>query len=207
MRLDQVVMTPLAGVSELGIYVVAVSVAGIALLFNMAVRDVMFAIESGERDAARVGRAARISTLVTALVGTMIAAAAPWAIPMLFGPAFVPAAPLVAILILASVLGNPGSVAGAALSARGRPGLRTLALAIGALAYLPPMFLLMVWLGALGAALAMFVATMVPAYLVIYWLQKYYGFPLSEFYRFRAADFKAIVKIIARLFTMRRATD
>ncbi|WP_412098592.1 polysaccharide biosynthesis C-terminal domain-containing protein [Mycolicibacterium iranicum] len=165
----------------------------------------MFALESGERDAARVGRAARVSTLVTALVGALVAAASPWAIPLLFGPAFAPAVPLVAILILASVLGNPGSVAGAALSARGRPGLRTLALAIGAAIYLPPMLLLIIWLGALGAALAMFIATIVPAYLVIYWLHKHYGVPLSEFYRFRAADFKAILRIVARFFATRRA--
>ena len=38
------------------------------------------------------------------------------------------------ILIMAIVLGNPGSVAGAGLSARGRPGLRSLSLGIAAAA-------------------------------------------------------------------------
>lgn len=203
MRLDQVVMTPLAGVDQLGIYVVAVNVVSVALLFNMAVRDVMFAVESSDRDAARVGRAARISTLVTAFVGAALAAASPWAIPALFGPGFAPASPLVAILILATVLGNPGSVAGAALGARGRPGLRSLALAIGAAIYLLPMFLLISWLGALGAALAMFIATPIPAYLCIRWLHKYYGVPPSEFYRFRAADFRTISSIVVKAFRMR----
>src|SRR5947208_4411094 len=37
LRLDQVMMTPLAGVEQLGIYVVAVNVSGVALLFNSAV--------------------------------------------------------------------------------------------------------------------------------------------------------------------------
>ncbi|BBX09841.1 polysaccharide biosynthesis C-terminal domain-containing protein [Mycolicibacterium aichiense] len=205
MRLDQVVMTPLAGVNELGIYVVAVNVTSVALLFNMAVKDVMFAVESGERDAERVGRAARLSTLVTAIVGAVLAAASPWAIPALFGPGFAPAAPLAAILILASVLGNPGSVAGAALSARGRPGLRSLALAIGMAIYLVPMFLLIKSLGALGAALAMLVVTTAPACLCIYWLHKYYGVPPAEFYRFRMADIRMLFNLASRLLTLRRA--
>jgi O-antigen/teichoic acid export membrane protein len=181
-------MTPLAGVEQLGIYVVAVNVSGVALLFNSAVSQVMFAVESGEQSATRVGRAARITTVVTALVGGVLAAASPWMVPILFGPEFSPAVPVLAVLVLSYCLAIPGSVAGATLSARGRPGVRSLGIAISAVFYVVAMFLLVPKLGAFGAALAMFVGTVVPGYLNIYLLHRYGGVPLSEFYRFRASD-------------------
>jgi O-antigen/teichoic acid export membrane protein len=205
MRLDQVMMTPLAGVDQLGIYVVAVNVSNVALLFNSAVRDVMFAVESGEASTARVGRAARISTLITALVGAGIAAASPWMVPILFGRDFATAVPVVAVLLAASILGNPGSVAGAALSARGRPGLRSLALAIATVLYVVAMFLLVPSFGALGAALAMLVGATVPAYLCIYWLYRYCRVPPSEFYLFRASDLNVLYSASAWLLGKRRS--
>ncbi|WP_231963737.1 oligosaccharide flippase family protein [Mycobacterium adipatum] len=186
-RLDQVMMTPLAGVDQLGVYVVAVNVSNVALLFNSAVSQVMFAVESGAPSTARIGRAARISTLATALVAVTLAAASPWMIPLLFGREFAPAAPIVAVLLLSIMLGIPGSVAGAALSARGRPGLRSLALTIAMVLYIVAMFLLVPPYGALGAAFAMLAGTTAP-YLCIYWLHRHCGVPLAEFYQFRASD-------------------
>jgi O-antigen/teichoic acid export membrane protein len=187
-RLDQVMMTPLAGVEQLGIYVVAVNVSNIILLFNSTVRDVMFALESGEASTTRLGRASRISVLFTALVGAGVAAASPWMIPILFGQEFARATPVVAIFALAYTLAVPGSVAGAGLSGRGRPGLRSLAVAIATVLYIVAMFLLVPKYGALGAALAMLLGTTAPAHLNIYWLHRFCGVPLSEFYRFRASD-------------------
>ncbi|MCU1698694.1 MAG: hypothetical protein JWR34_4757 [Mycobacterium sp.] len=199
LRLDQVMMTPLAGVDQLGIYVVAVAVSNVALLLNAAVRDVMFVFESGEPSTTRVGRAARISTLVTALVGAGLAVASPLMVPILFGAEFAPAVPIVAVLLLAIILGNPGSVAGAALSARGHPGLRSLALAIAMVIYVVAMFILVPQYGGLGAALAMLVGDTLPAYLAIYWLYRYCGVPLSEFYRFRASDLNVFYRATSRL--------
>ena len=206
MRLDQVMMTPLAGVDQLGIYVVAVNVSNVILLFNSTVRDVMFALESGEASTARVGRAARISILVTALVGAGIAAASPWMVPTLFGREFARATPIVAIFALTYTLAVPGSVAGATLSARGRPGLRSLALAIATVLYVVAMFLLVPEYGARGAALAMLVGATAPAYLNIYWLHRYCGVPLSEFYRFRASDLDVFHRAPAWLLAQLRSS-
>ena len=199
LRLDQVMMTPLAGVDQLGIYVVAVTVSNVALLLNAAVSDVMFVFESGEPSTTRVGRAARISTLVTTLVAAGLAAASPLMVPILFGREFAPAVPIIAVLLLAIILGNPGSVAGSALSARGHPGLRSLALAIAMVIYVGAMFLLVPPYGGLGAALAMLVGETLPAYLCIYWLYRYCGVPLSEFYRFRTSDLNVLYRATIRL--------
>jgi len=205
LRLDQVMMTPLAGVEELGIYVVAANVSGVALLFNSAVSQVMFAVESGEPSATRVGRAARTTTLVTALVGGGLAAASPWMVPILFGPEFSPAVPVLAVLVLTYSLAIPGSVAGAVLSARGHPGVRSLGIAISAVFYVVAMFLLVPIYGALGAALAMFVGTVVPGYVNIYLLHRYCGVPLSEFYRFRASDLNVLWRAPAWVLRQRRS--
>ena len=198
-RLDQVMMTPLAGVDQLGIYVVGVTVGNVALLLNSAVRDVMFVLESGAPSTKRVGRAARISTLLTALVAASLAAASPLLIPIVFGAEFSGAVPIVLILLLAIVLGNPGSVAGAALSARGHPGLRSLALATAMVVYVVTMLLLVPPYGGLGAALAMLVGETLPAYICIYWLYSRCGVPLSEFYRFRASDLNVLHRLTARI--------
>lgn len=187
-RLDQVMMTPLAGVKELGIYVVAANLGSIPLLFNSAVIQVMFAIESGEPSNTRTGRAARITTVITALVAAALAAASPWMVPTLFGTEFAPAAPVVAVLALAYSFAIPGSIAGVTLSARGHPGLRSITMGVSTVLYIVAMFILVPKHGALGAALAMFVGTVVPGYLNIYSLHRWCGVPLSEFYRFRISD-------------------
>ena len=188
LRLDQVVMTPLVGVKELGIYVVAVNINNVALLFNGAVGQVMFAVESADPSNLRVGRAARMTFLATLFGGGVLTATAPWMIPILFGPEFEHAAPVVGVLALAYALSIPGSVAGVALVARGHPGLRSLTTSIAAVAYVVAMLVLIPKYGALGAALAMLVGTVLPSYANIYLLHRYCDVPLSEFYRFRAAD-------------------
>lgn len=187
-RFDQVMMTPLAGVEQLGIYAVAVNVSSVALLFNSAVSQVMFAIEAGAPSPTRVGRAARLTTLVTALVAAFLIAISPWMVPLVFGHDFAPAVPVIAVLLVEIALAIPGSVAGAVLSARGRPGLRSLSLAISTVFYVIAMLILVPPYGALGAALAMVAGTMLPGYLNIYLVHKYCGVELSEFYRFKASD-------------------
>ncbi len=65
-------------------------------------------------------------------------------------------------------------------------------MAISAVFYVAAMFLLVPKYGALGAALAMFVGTVLPGYLNIYMLHRYCAVPLSEFYRFRALDLNVL---------------
>ena len=204
-RLDQVMMTPLAGVAQLGIYVVAVNASNIILLFNSAVGQVMFAIEPGDPNSARVGRAARLTTLVTVLAGLVLCAASPWLVPILFGREFAPSVPVIFVLVIAYCIGIPGSVAGAALSARGHPGLRSLAMVIATVLYVAAMFLLVPAYGALGAAAAMLLATALPANINIFLLQRYCDIPFSEFYRFRVSDLEVFQRAWGWLATRRRA--
>lgn len=197
-RLDQLLMTPLAGVEQLGYYAVAVSLSEVILVFNSAVRDVMFAVESRGPDSSRVARASRISTLLTLFSAIAIAAVCPWAIPFFFGPSFAAATPVTLVLLLGVVVGNPGSVAGAALSGRGRPGLRSLALVIASVINAIAIFIFVPRLGAIGAALATLIGNIVAGNLNILWLKALFGMRVLDFYSFRAADFRDLWTISRR---------
>jgi O-antigen/teichoic acid export membrane protein len=73
-RLDQLLITPLSGVYELGLYAVAASVAEVILLLNLAIRDVVFTVESESPNDVRAAQAARVSTLMTLALGVSLAA-------------------------------------------------------------------------------------------------------------------------------------
>jgi O-antigen/teichoic acid export membrane protein len=180
-RLDQLLITPLAGVYELGLYAVAAAVGEVIQLLNVSIRDVIFTVESESPNDERAAQAARVSTLMTLALGGALAAVSPWAVPFFFGADFADAVPLTMLLTLASVLGNPGSVAGAVLSGRGRPGLRSLSLAIGVVVNVVAVIVLVPPMGALGAALATLIATVFAGNnLNVVWLRLFYHLRMSD---------------------------
>lgn len=192
-RLDQVLMIPLSTSYEIGLYAVAVSISEITLIFNSAVRDVLFSSESTKSNDTRLSKASRVSTLITLLGAAVIGVASIWLLPFLFGQDFQGALVVLWILLLAVVMGNPGSVAGAGLSARGRPGLRSFALLGAFVVNLAFVFLLVPEYGAVGAAWATFAGNLVAGTLCIIFLGKHFDFKIMDFYLVRRKDFVGIV--------------
>ncbi len=119
--LDQALMVPLASSRELGLYSVCVSVAAVVLVFNTTLRGVVFAAESGDPSLNRLAQATRLSNAATLFIAGAVAVCSPVALPLLFGDEFGAATPTLLVLLIAVVAGNPGSLAGVGLSARGRP--------------------------------------------------------------------------------------
>lgn len=189
MRMDQLLLLPMAGAVQLGMYAVAVNVAELLLVANNAVRDVMFSADAANRDDHRLHRAARLSLLVTLFVAIPTAVSAPLWFPMLFGKEFTDALPIVAVLICAIVVGVPGSVAGSALSARGRPGLRSKSLIIASIINVFGLVILVPAVGAIGAAYATFVGNLVSSNLNILWLARHFGVRPGGFYKISKSDF------------------
>lgn len=190
MRLDQTLMNPLAGAIELGFYVVAVAVSEVPLIVNGAIRDVTFASESSGFDRRRVERASRVSTIAAFFIALVIAASMWLWLPILFGEEFSPAIPVALVLLAAVVMGNPGSVAGAGLSALGRPGLRSISLLIACLVNVVIMIALVPALGAMGAAVATLVGNLISSNLNIIMLSKVGGTGFFDFYKFARRDVK-----------------
>jgi O-antigen/teichoic acid export membrane protein len=198
-RLDQVLITPLSGVAALGLYAVAVNVSDVVLIGNSAIRDVTFSAESARASPDRLYKSARVSLLASLLVAGVIAATAPFWIPPVFGPEFRDAVPVTELLLLASLVGVPGSIAGAGLSARGRPGLRSTSLliacavnAIGVVLLVPPY-------GAMGAAVATLVGNFVSANLNILWCWRYFGLDPRQFYALRVSDAREVLAVVRGL--------
>lgn len=198
LRLDQTLMNPLAGAYELGLYVVAVAVSEVPLIVNGAIRDVTFASEAAEYNADRVSQASRVSTLATFLIAAAIACSMWFWLPLLFGEEFSPAIPIALVVLCAVVLGNPGSVAGAALSALGRPGLRSLSLVIACIVNVGIMLLLVPQMGAMGAAFATLVGNLLASNLNIVFLRRIGGGRFVHFYKFGSDDARLMLKALRR---------
>lgn len=191
-RMDQLLMVPLSNAKQLGLYVVAVSVGEAPGLIASAVRGVILPSDAAEGGSAhadqRLQRAARITSFLTFLSSLLLGATCWWWLPLLFGRDFSAAVPATLVLLLASSLGSAGSVAGAGLSARNRPGLRSLSMGIAAVLNLIVFLLLVGPLGAVGAAVSTLVGNFVAGNLNLFWLSRKFGMPIAGFYGIRRSD-------------------
>lgn len=200
MRIDQVLLIPLAGAEALGIYAVAVAVSEVTLIVNSAIRDVTFTDQSAAFDHARVVRAARLSFLATGAIAAAFAFVLPFAIPAMFGDDFAGAVAVTTVLLLAVTVGTPGSLAGAGLAAIGRPGLRSVSLAIAAGAGVFALVIFAPLWGATGAAWATLVGNLVSSNLCIIWWCRLTSTPFISFYQIRASDLRALQRIATGAF-------
>jgi len=197
-RIDQVLMTPLAGTYQLGLYVVAVSVSELPLIINQAVRDVTFVTDAAESVDARLSSSARISTLLCGLAALLLGVSMLWWLPFLFGEDFRDALPVAGVLLAAVVLGTPGSIGGSGLSARGRPGLRSVSLTIACLVNIGLLVLLAPTLGAMGAALATLAGNLISSNLNLLFLARVFGINPLAFYGVRRTDLATLARYLRR---------
>lgn len=203
-RLDQVLMTPLAGTYQLGLYVVAVSVSELPLIIHHAVRDVAFVSDAADSVDDTLASSARISTALSAAAALVLGVSMLWWLPFLFGADFADSVPIAAVLLLAVVLLTPGSIAGAGLSARGRPGLRSLALTVACVVNVGMLIVLAPLLGAMGAALTTLAGNIISSNLNLVFLHRVFGINMLRFYGLRRSDLSTIGRYITRLRRRRR---
>ncbi len=196
MRLDQVLLTPLAGPKELGYYAVAVSVAEVPLLGLLAVRDVIFSASTDREDPALVARASRATLLVAVplcLIGILLA---PLVLPPVFGAGFGPSVRMTQVLFLATIPNGVAMVLSAGLLASGRPALASRAQLSAAAVTVVALFALVPPLGAIGAAYASLIAYLLSAVLVSVSLTRVSGLKPRELLVPRHAD---LVDIVTRV--------
>jgi O-antigen/teichoic acid export membrane protein len=191
-RLDQVVMTPLSSAYQLGLYAVAVNISDVALILHSAVRDVTFASDAAARDDDRLCASARISGAASIVFGVVLAACIPFGLPLLFGRDFAPAIPSAFVLLVAVVMVTPGSIAGAGLSARGRPGLRSMSLLVASIVNVIALFLLVPSMGAMGAAIATLIGNVTTSQLNIFSMSRVNGIAAKRFYGLRRSDVRLV---------------
>ncbi|WP_460842296.1 oligosaccharide flippase family protein [Nocardioides marmoraquaticus] len=198
-RVDQTLMTPLGGTVQLGLYVVAVSISELPLIINTSVREVTFVTDARDSADDRLTASARVSTLLSAIVGVGVGVTMVAWVPFLFGRDFAAALPVAAILLVAVVLGTPGSIGGSGLSARGRPELRSWSLVIACVVNVVLLVLLVPRWGAVGAAVATLVGNITASNLNLMFVSRVLGVPVRQFYGFRRSDVVTVVRFGGRL--------
>jgi O-antigen/teichoic acid export membrane protein len=160
-RLDQWLLGSIAGARELGIYSVAVAWAEALWYLPTALAAVqrpdLIRADSSEaaRQAARVFRAV---VLFTAISGLLIVAAAPLLCVGLFGEEFEGSVGMLRVLVAAAFGVAAVKLLGAALVARGKPLLQSIAIGAGFLCTLTLDLLLIPPFGGMGAAVAVALA-------------------------------------------------
>lgn len=120
-RLDQVLMLPLIGSHEAGLYSVAVTIGTLPVFLAHAVAAPVFSDISHSSGPARVratGEAIRSAFMVGLVSAIFLAIVSPWGVPLLFGSAFADAIPAVMFAILGSLFVVVAVSAGEVLSAR-----------------------------------------------------------------------------------------
>ncbi|MGI9602087.1 MAG: oligosaccharide flippase family protein [Acidimicrobiales bacterium] len=153
-RIDQVLMLPLAGAGQAGLYVIAVTVAELPDALTRSVRSVLLAEQSKKPDAETFARAFRMTLSLVLVLAAGLAVAAPIAIPLVFGGSFADAIPATFVLLIAVIPLTVQALAGTGLYLADRPGRYGGIRTVGVVANVALLVLLAPDHGALGAAFA-----------------------------------------------------
>lgn len=156
-RLDQVIMLPLIGAHQAGLYSVAVTIGTLPVFLAHAVAAPVFADISESSGADRIratGEALRSAFVVGLCSAIFLAAVVPWGIPFLFGDEFAEALPAVYFAIIGSIFIVVAVSTGEVLAARNNGFRLTAAQATGLVTCL----ILLLTFGPHGGALAAAIA-------------------------------------------------
>jgi O-antigen/teichoic acid export membrane protein len=160
--MDQVLVVGLLAASNMGAYNVVLSLSRAMLLFQGAVVMVLFPKAAGrseEQIVAMVGRAVRVSTLVTGTAAACAALLGPLLVRLLYGKPFLIAVPALRVLLVEVVLQGAVVIVTQAFLAAGRPGTVSILQGCGLALAVPLMFVFIPRFGVQGAALALLCST------------------------------------------------
>ncbi|HST23188.1 MAG TPA: polysaccharide biosynthesis C-terminal domain-containing protein, partial [Blastocatellia bacterium] len=184
---------------RLGLYVVAVSAAGLAQVFSQAVQMVLTPSitqkESLAERAAVLQGAFRRYWLLSFLVTLGIAALLPLAIPLVFGANFKEAIWPAEVLLLGIFFIGAKEVLGGGAQALGDPWLGTQSQLVALVVTIVLLYLLLPNLGVMGAAIATAAAYWTQLAVVSYGLRKNHGISLRGLFSFKTTDLLSALNI------------
>jgi O-antigen/teichoic acid export membrane protein len=161
--LDRLLLSQLVSPADLGRYAVASSVTLVPVPLVSAIGNVAFPRLAAQRlvteQSHRLQRAAVLASAgVSAAILLPIAASAPWVIPLVFGPAFRGAVPLLWMLTPGGVFLSCSQVVGDLLRGRNRPGFVAISQGLAAIFTVVLLIALLPVAGVAGAAVVSSVA-------------------------------------------------
>ncbi|WP_375422739.1 oligosaccharide flippase family protein [uncultured Friedmanniella sp.] len=187
-RASQLLMTPLSSVGDLGLYTVASTVSDLPLIVALAIQGALYGVNSKTRDAGQLTATARLTLLVAFVGCVVLGSTLPFWIGPLFGAEFEPATVPSLMLLGSALICIPGLLAGTALSAWGRPGLRSLGLAVTLVANVSAFVLLVPPFGVYGAAWTSIISNVVLATFMVVNAARITGVPGRDFFQVRRSD-------------------
>jgi O-antigen/teichoic acid export membrane protein len=197
-RLDQVLMVTLVSARQLGLYVVAVSVASVSAIVVGALHSTMFPrVARGDREA--VGFTLRLTLAIVAVTHLVLAAMTPFVLPALFGDDFRDAVPMVWLLLAAGIPGAGAFVMSGALTSAGHPGLSTAAEIVALVATVVGLIILLPPLGGVGAALVSLIAYSANLALQLSFSRRAFAIPTTQLLRPAAGDLRRVRLALADL--------
>lgn len=164
LQIDQALVIGLLEPASLGLYVVALSLSRMLSIMQASLVTVLFPKAAARPVAevvALIGRAARISAAFSLLAAIALMILGPVLLRLLYGVEFVAAVPVFRILIIEVVIGDATWVLAQAFMALGRPGTVTILQGIGLGLSVPMMLVLIPRYELQGAAIALFLSTIV----------------------------------------------
>lgn len=195
-RLDQVIMAAWLSPLQLGLYVAAVSAAGLGQLLATAVRMVVTPTiaqnaSANERAALAQGVFRRywgLSLPAVIVIGLLL----PIAIPRVFGADFRPAIWVAEVLLLSALFDGAKTVLTGAAQALGRPLLSSRAEVIGLAATCLSLIVLLPSLKILGAAIASVLASLIALVFITRGLYLSDNISPRNLFRLQGSDFRVL---------------
>lgn len=179
-RLDQLLMITAVAPRVLGLYAVAVTIAGASGLVAGGVSvPLMTRIGAGERYL--MSQAVRMVVAASVIVNAALAIVTPFLLSALFGPQFRDAYPMALILFVAQVPLTGAAVLSSALQADGAPLIPTVGEGIAVAITVPGLLVLLGPLGGEGAAVVSLAAYGASFVFQLVMARRRTGVPLSEF--------------------------
>jgi O-antigen/teichoic acid export membrane protein len=161
-RLDQILMASMLPAQMLGFYVVAVAWSGALSPVLSAVGSVLFphiaSQASSQRRALLFPKAIRLSALTSLCLAAGLLLITPWAITLVFGPAFHASIRPACVLVIAAAAATVNTVLEEGIRGLGRPGVVTRAEFVGLAVTFVALLVLLPRMGIMGAALASMMA-------------------------------------------------
>jgi O-antigen/teichoic acid export membrane protein len=197
-RLDVFLVTALAGTTAVGYYVVAVTLVERIWDLPNAIRTVlqprMTAVS--EQESIRMAVVfTRNVFMLGGLLGLSLAFLDRFAIKLLFGKEYLPAAQALLILLPGAVVFSINKILAAHLVARGYPQIPSATAIIGLLVNIPLNLLLVPRWGMRGAAVASTAMYLVVTLMVIFWFFNRFGVPVKEFLLIKDQDLAMYRKV------------
>lgn len=207
LQVDQVIVIGFLKPSELGVYVVMLSLSRVLNVFQASVVMVLFPKAAGrnqETALALTVRAARVSTLITGSCAAIVALVGPLLLRIFYGAEYTHSIASLRLLLLEVTISGCVFVLAQAFMALGRPGTVTLLQAIGLSISVPVMLLLVPRWGIAGAAFALLASTSVRFILILASFRLVLKVPAPSLIP-QKEDFTILLSALFRLNSVRAA--